>query len=71
MTRQVVEAIKHIHDKQMVHRDIKPENILIASQAEGARVVLTDFGVATRTDTQKKRIRRMETVAGTMDFVAP
>lgn len=37
------EAIKYIHDRQVIHRDIKPENILLDDQYN---VVLTDFGIA-------------------------
>ncbi|EAG0995852.1 serine/threonine protein kinase, partial [Listeria monocytogenes] len=39
---KLCQAIKFIHDKNIIHRDIKPENILI----EENKLVLADFGIA-------------------------
>lgn len=38
---QVSDALAHAHAQGVIHRDIKPENLLL----EGARVMVTDFGV--------------------------
>jgi serine/threonine protein kinase len=44
---QLAEALHAVHAAGIVHRDVKPENVLVAPTGDGgARVVLTDFGVA-------------------------
>ena len=49
VTRQVLEALAHAHDRGMVHRDLKPANIMLvtagAPGAEFERVKLLDFGL--------------------------
>lgn len=76
--RQALKAVEYLHERDIVHRDLKPDNILITSTAEGARIVVTDFGnarylpenVAELHDLPAKK-RRMFTIAGTIEYVAP
>ncbi|EME42827.1 hypothetical protein DOTSEDRAFT_173274 [Dothistroma septosporum NZE10] len=76
IVRQLLEAVKYLHDHQVVHRDIKPENILVTSWRDGARVVLTDFGQARTMDdiehaAKKAGVFRMQTLVGTVGYTAP
>jgi beta-lactam-binding protein with PASTA domain/predicted Ser/Thr protein kinase len=43
ISRQVVEALRFAHRRDIIHRDIKPQNIIIDSEG---RVKVTDFGIA-------------------------
>ncbi|KAJ1373873.1 histidine kinase Mak2 [Parelaphostrongylus tenuis] len=47
---EICSAVAHLHKMNIAHRDIKPENLLYASEAENARLKLTDFGFAKKTD---------------------
>jgi tRNA A-37 threonylcarbamoyl transferase component Bud32 len=46
VTARVADALGAAHAAGIVHRDVKPDNVLIDRANGGARVVLTDFGVA-------------------------
>jgi serum/glucocorticoid-regulated kinase 2 len=41
---QIVLALEHVHDQDILYRDIKPENVMIH---EDGYLKLTDFGLAT------------------------
>ncbi|KAG0748937.1 hypothetical protein G6F57_006085 [Rhizopus arrhizus] len=62
--RQVIEAVGHLHDNQIVHRDIKDENVILDLKG-GVRLI--DFGSAT----YMKEGRRYDTFVGTLDYAAP
>jgi serine/threonine protein kinase len=69
---QTLEALRYLHQQDIVHRDLKPENILMSSTNIGARVILTDFGQAIKvTGDRRCQPNRMETLCGTLEWVAP
>ncbi|KAL8667680.1 MAG: hypothetical protein Q9202_000535 [Teloschistes flavicans] len=69
---QVLKAVGYLHRKGITHRDLKPENVLMTNTAAGARVVVTDFGGATKSIMGGTEIsRRMQTITGTANYLAP
>merc|ERR1712008_427174 len=73
--RQVVDAVQHIHSKQILHRDLKCDNILLCDDVEGKgypNVKLIDFGAAKWCKegpfTGKKFIGTVQTVAPEVIF---
>lgn len=61
--RQIMEAVCHLHQNQIVHRDIKDENVILDLKG-GVRLI--DFGSATYMTG-----KQYDTFVGTLDYAAP
>lgn len=64
--RQIIEGIKHMHEKNIIHLDIKPENIM-CQKMNSNLVKIIDFGLATKLDPHE--VVKIST--GTAEFAAP
>jgi serine/threonine protein kinase len=64
----IVEAVAALHEKGYVHRDIKSSNVFIA--ADG-RLVLGDFGIVFRDDSDGTRLTEDYERVGSRDWMAP
>jgi len=58
-----IDALLHLHRRNIIHRDVKPENIVINGEGHS---VLIDFGVA-----KIMKSHRTYTLCGTPSFFAP
>eukprot|EP00440_Ansanella_granifera_P032125 gb/GFBE01034867.1/.p1 GENE.gb/GFBE01034867.1/~~gb/GFBE01034867.1/.p1 ORF type:complete len:517 (+),score=60.03 gb/GFBE01034867.1/:1-1551(+) len=62
--RDLLLALRHLHEHEIFHRDVKPENILIERPGH---VVLTDFGIATLVTNKEK----LQETYGTVGYASP
>jgi len=66
IVKQIVEAVKYLHEHNIVHRDLKPENLLSAGDGENEIVKVADFGFAKNFGEEIPR-----TSCGSPGYVAP
>ena len=66
---QILDAIKYIHNINVIHRDIKPANIMLMKSKDRYSVKLLDFGLA-RGELQTK-ITQSGMIVGTLNYLAP
>lgn len=60
---QLILALQHLHNQNIIYRDLKPENILLDAQGNA---MITDFGLAKQMDTLQT-----DTLCGTPEYLAP
>ncbi|XP_071845037.1 death-associated protein kinase 1-like isoform X3 [Apostichopus japonicus] len=65
-TTQILEGLRHMHEKSICHLDLKPENIMLLSK-DSHSIKLIDFGMSRRI-TEGQDVRE---IMGTAEFVAP
>ncbi|KAI9306561.1 kinase-like domain-containing protein [Cunninghamella echinulata] len=67
---EILLAMEHIHNKEVIHRDIKPENILLD---ENMHIKITDFGSAKilSNDTENAGNGSTRSFVGTAEYVSP
>ncbi len=65
---QILEAIGHMHKKNMIHRDIKPSNIMITPDDT---IKLIDFGIAKHLSKNQALITQGGAKLGTTIFMSP
>jgi serine/threonine protein kinase len=44
--RNMLEALRYMHENNVVHRDLKPENLILASKSNDYDLRIADFGLA-------------------------
>lgn len=77
---QILQALRHLHERRIVHRDVKAENILLASHPVKSgtwHIKLIDFGLAMRFESQPCFFKMCqeapleEIICGTAYYCAP
>ena len=76
LMRQIIDAVKYLHDKKIMHRDLKPENILLNYADEKSRenkdimkatIKIIGFDIATHL----KEGHLADSIAGTALYMSP
>jgi PAS domain S-box-containing protein len=65
----IAAAVGKVHQGGLIHKDIKPANIVV-NGADGV-VRLTGFGLASRLQRERQPPAPLETIAGTLAYMAP
>ncbi|MFW6108003.1 MAG: serine/threonine-protein kinase, partial [bacterium] len=68
IARDMARALAHAHQHDFVHRDVKPDNILLAPDGTA---MLSDLGLARKTNRTDSRVTQAGETLGTPDYIAP
>ena len=60
--REIIEGLQHLHDLKIIHRDLKPHNILVHHTNSSPRVLISDFGMCKKLETDQSSFERTEGV---------
>ena len=67
----IANGLDAAHREGIIHRDLKPANIILTPIPGGERAVITDFGLAKRSDPQAGSLSESGVLVGTPDYMAP
>jgi len=67
LTKQMLLALAHCHERNITHRDLKPENFVFETKSPESNMKLIDFGCAVRAADDEL----IKDVAGSPYYVAP
>uniref|UniRef100_A0A1I7SWS2 Protein kinase domain-containing protein n=1 Tax=Bursaphelenchus xylophilus TaxID=6326 RepID=A0A1I7SWS2_BURXY len=73
VTRDIANALKHLHERGIAHRDVKPENILCTDLDRVSPVKLCDLDLASKPSINKirKQSRTLHNVQSEPDLASP
>ncbi|OKL58524.1 Calcium/calmodulin-dependent protein kinase [Talaromyces atroroseus] len=66
--KQILDAVRYLHERNIVHRDLKPENLLYLTTDPHSPLVLADFGIA---KTLEHSTDVLTSMAGSFGYAAP
>jgi len=67
IVKDMLQALRHLHERNIVHRDLKPENWLFDSPSTDANIILIDFGTALEVEDEAQ----YTDLVGTPFYLAP
>lgn len=71
IAKQLVKGLSALHAASIIHRDFKTSNVIVVDEGQGARAVITDFGLARSMDAEDQRLTLESSMLGTPAYMAP